>query len=127
MARRIRFDRSLIHSESGLIPLKRGDDWLLTGKITQKTGNVETDEDLTGAAASAFFEQASGGTYHREVVLNPPDCGKFAITVPKEDTPNLALAELGTTIYLTIQDSNGISTVDSESELEVKNREFQTF
>lgn len=125
MAIFLKFDKKQTNS-SGFIPLKRGDDWKLLGKVIDKYPRVEDDFDLTGVSATAFFSGDPSGTVTSVVQVTKPDCGGVEIDVPASATPGVALAENGTTIYLVADHpTKGTITIDTELPvLEIKDRGF---
>lgn len=85
----------------------RGDRWTLDAKVVNRVGGVDTDKDLTGASASAFFPPATGTTpIAVAATLSDAPCGKIRFSVDKDTTPLIAECPQGTTIYATI---NGLS------------------
>lgn len=126
----VSLDKKMFSPATGKVPLKRGDDWELVGKIVEKFSGLkgELEVDLTGVSATAYFEAATGGNITKSVTVTDAVCGKFEIDVPKEDTANIALDPDGQSLYAVLDmPAKGLVTAETESAvLEVKDREHFT-
>lgn len=127
MSKYVIFDRDQFGSE-GLIPLKRGDDWSLRGKIVDLKGTFKDKVNLTGFSATGFFP-GTNDSLSQVVEIVCAEEGTFRIDIPASASINAALANNGTTMYITISNTDGkTETVETEEEvLEVRDREFRTF
>lgn len=125
MAIYITFDKKQA-APSGLIPLKRGDDWKLQAQIIEKYARYSAPMDLTGCAATAFFEADPSGVVTTVANISLPEAGKLEIDIPASASPSCALNENGTSIYMII-DHPALGTITADSELpnlEIKDRGF---
>lgn len=128
MAKYIVFDKDLFGID-GNIPLFRKDDWTLRGEIVDGLGKCKRIFDLTGYSASAFFPAASGGPVSFPVNIVAPKAGRFELEVPGSASSGIALAEQGTSLYFTLDNStDNITTVETPYEpLEIRDRYFREF
>lgn len=127
MAIFIELDRA-IYDDSGLVPLKRGDDWSLVGKIKSKKGSYKSDLDLSDVnSASAYFPQdsATGGTVVASVTIDDPMCGSFTVPVPKEVTTTIQETPSGSKFYMVLYRDLTEETVETfDSPLDIRDRGF---
>lgn len=130
MAKFLEFDRKQVSHLTGLIPLRRGDDWTLNGKIVEKYGAYKGDVDITGVQEVQFgFLPASGSTpIAATVEVIDETCAKIKITLAKADTLLVAEAADGVGAAATIIDSLGAEeTVETEDlALEILDRRTPT-
>ncbi len=126
MAKQLVFDKKH-YGNDGLIPLRRGDDWVLEGEVVQKSGNYTTAVDLTGASATGWFEGDDGDVTVTPEITNA-EAGKVKLTVPASSTSAVKVASEGTSCYLTLSMTEGLTTVEmTQSDLEIKEREYSQF
>lgn len=125
MARFVRFDRRHYSKNTGLIPLRLGDDWLLSAEVVDSLpGNYYQPVNLTGMSATAYFPTASGPMAADVVVLNA-NCGKISISLDQLLTPLASTASEGVGIYLVLEDSGELQTVETiDQALEILDRQF---
>lgn len=115
---------------SGMIPLKRGDDWKLTGKIVEKYAKYEKEVDLTGASATGFFQAADAADTDKvidvAVQMVNAECGQVKVELAASGTSLVALDEAGTSMYMTVSHPTlGLVTIETEAPiLEIKDRGF---
>lgn len=128
MAKFLILDKKHYDGSKGMIPLKRGDDWLLSGKIVEKYASYQADLDLSGASATAYFA-GTGTDVTASVTLEDAPGGAISVSLGKEATPGVALAEEGTSLYLVVTGGDGkVFTVETPDEaLEIKDRGFESF
>lgn len=112
---------------SGLIPLKRGDDWELDGKIVDRFSGYRADLDMTSMSATGYFQAASGGTVSAEVTKTDESCGKIKIRLPGELSQGVALSEVGQSIYVILNNGTDDRTVETpDMPLEILDRGFRS-
>lgn len=124
MAKYIKLDKSQ-YGKDGVIPLKRGDDWVLTGKIVNRSCGEDLTVDLTGLGMTACLPGADGSTITVDPVAVDAEEGTFTMTVPKAKTL-LTQPSFGTGFYIVLQDNDSNQeTVESyDPALEIKDRGF---
>lgn len=126
MAKFLDFDKKNFNS-AGVIPLRRGDDWKVSGTIIDKYARYQAPFDLTGiSAATGFWPGASGGVIPEPFTILDAKGGQFEMDVPASDTPNIA-TEDSTTIYATLQHPTlGLITIETEfAVMSIQDRSFQ--
>lgn len=125
MALYLQFDKRQA-APSGLIPLKRGDDWQLSGQMVEKYARYQSPLDLTGCSATAYFEGDPSGTVTSVVQVVDELAGLVRIDLPASATPGVALSDSGTTIYTVVtHPTKGTITVENEVPvLEIEDRDF---
>lgn len=126
MAKFLSFDKKNFNS-SGVIDLKRGDDWKLQGTVVDKYAKYAAPFDLSDIiSATAYWPAASGGVITEAFNIISAKGGQFELDVPASDTPSLSLED-STTVYVVIDDANlGIVTIESEySMISIQDRSFQ--
>ncbi len=126
MAKILVIDKKHFAPSTGMVPLRRGDDWLLSGQVIDRYAGYQKAVDLTDSGATGFFPAASGGTIPAEVTFTNAAAGAVVIALSKEDSANVALAEQGTSLYITLDTTDGLTTVETPEEtIEVKDRGFE--
>lgn len=113
----------------GLVPLKRGDDWMLLGKIVERYSSYKGDKDLTDVvSATAYFEGATGGTIASLVSIDNASCGVISIAVDADDTDDIEESPFGTSFYVVLERAGSqyqtIQTYDFP--LNIQDRGFPT-
>lgn len=127
MAKFLVLDKRHYDPQTGLIPLRRGDDWTLAGQCIEKKGTYQSPVDLTGGAATAFFPDPTGlSPVAATVVFSDAAQGLVSINLPAVDTPNVGLAEGGSSMYLVFRDTGGntLTMETPDDALEIKDRGF---
>lgn len=130
MARILLLDRA--QYRDGLIALRRGDAWTLNARVVDRIGSVDTDFDLTGCPASAFFEADSGdvdGLIPGVVTLDDGTTGKLTVSLTDAETPLVAEATEGVSMYVVVDHPTlGLITMETpDAPLEIKDRGFSQF
>jgi hypothetical protein len=121
------------HYISGRVPLRRGDQWVLDGKIVDRVKGYDTAVNLTGASVTAFFPADDDADTDSLIAvsgtLTNAECGQVRITVAEDVTPTVALAEQGISPYAVYDTpSDGPFTVEVQSPtVEVLDRGFNQF
>lgn len=114
MSRILKLDKKF-YSDDGVVPLFRGDDWNLLGKVVDRAGNYETGVDLSPYSATAYFPSASGGP-DLPAMAATGSCGSLTISMPAASTPNVQSNVGGIGAYVVLKDSQGnlttVPTVD---------------
>lgn len=125
MAKFLDVDKKHFNS-AGVVPLRRGDDWKITGTVVDKYARYSAPFDLTGSAATGFWPAASGGVIAEPFTVIDAKGGQFEMDVPAADTPNVSTDE-ATTVYATIQHPTlGLITLETEfAILSIQDRSFQ--
>lgn len=127
MAKILEFDKKQF-SINGVIPLKRGDDWSLSGQVLEKYANYKAPLDLSKVtSATAFWPHATGGVIAEAFNVIDNLGGLFNMPVPASDTVNVGLED-NTSVYATLQHQDlGLITVETEfAVIEIKDRDFQS-
>lgn len=125
MARVIKLDKRQ-YADDGLLPLFRGDDWSVIGKVVDRVGSYESEVDMSPYSATGYFPAATGGS-DLPVSAATGECGSVTISVPKEVSPNIALSN-GIGAYIVLQDQSGnLQTVPTiGTDIAVLDRGFPT-
>lgn len=111
MARFVKFDRRYYNSD-GLIPLIRGDDWLLQAKVVDRYAGYEREVDLNDVdGATAFFEAATGGTVANTISITDAGCGNIQVALDSLETPNVAESTEGRSLYVRFDRAGELETV----------------
>lgn len=128
MAKFLILDKKHYDPKTGLIPLRRGDDWVLQGQVMEKKGTYQSPVDLTGGAATAFFD-GEGPDVTTAVTFLDASQGLVEVELDELTSPDVALAEGGTSMYLVFSDTNGVTTTieTPDQPLEIKDRGYQQF
>lgn len=122
------FDKKHFNS-SGLIPLKRGDDWSLDAKVISKKGNYSEDFDLTNYAASAYFPGVVSTVIVPCTITNAK-CGEMNIALSATGSQLVSLAPNGVSSYIIVKNinDNTAQTIETDSEpLGIDDHGFRTF
>lgn len=129
MAKFLILDKKHYDPATGLIPLKRGDDWVLQGVVTEKKGSYTAPVDLTGGAATAFFDDGAGGSVTATVTFTDAAQGVVEVELDELTTPTVGVAEQGSSMYLVFSDTDGVTTTieTQDQPLEIKDRGFEQF
>lgn len=130
MAKFLVLDKKHYDPATGLIPLRRGDDWSLQGQVVEKKGTYVSPLDLSGGAATGFFPDNTGTSFvPATVTFTDAAQGIVSITLPRVTTPSVGLADGGSSMYLVFSDTGGVTnTIETPDEpLEVKDRGFEQF
>lgn len=100
----IKFNKEL-YGVDGMIGLVRGDDWLLTGRVVDNVQGVDLEVDLTGDSITGFFPSASGCGIMLPVTatITNPTVGQIQLSVPKGQSPQVLLSDVGLAPYVTLQ------------------------
>lgn len=111
---------------SGLIPLRRGDDWKLKGQIVEKYARYSAPLDMTSCSATASFAGDPSGIVTAVVSITDSVAGLVEIDVAASASPGVLVSENGTNIYMVMNHpTRGVITVESElPNLEIKDRGF---
>jgi hypothetical protein len=110
MAIQLKLDRWQYFEDA--ITLYQGDQWLLTGRIVDRTPGVDRPVSLVGASATAFFPpgtaQAAPATPVLTVSVTDSGNGNVSIVVPPSLTnaTSIGLAD-GVQLYLAVAGLSG--------------------
>jgi hypothetical protein len=118
----------------GLIPLFRGDDWLLTGKIVnQLPQNYFGYVDLAGVSATAYFptDPTLNLVPVQPAVVQFTNVleGEFTINLPASASISTLLTPNGSSIYMETKSASGLTTTyqTNDSPLQIQDRTFLQF
>jgi hypothetical protein len=126
MAKYLQYDLDQ-YGVDNTIPLTRGDDWTLVGRIFNLNGANQERVDITGnEGATAFFPAADGTLIVGNISVTDPLVGLLTITLPASGTLLTLLNDTGVSNYITLLDENGlletINTIDQA--LKIQDRAF---
>lgn len=130
MARILQIDRGQYYN--GLANYFRGDDWTIPAKVVESLpGAYNTDVDLTGWSATAYFPSdpaTSLAAVTGTVTLSNAKAGEVTIAVPASLSASGQLTPQGSDVYI-IAASGSLratyATVDQA--VAIHDRGFQTF
>lgn len=114
MSKRLILDKCLF-GQNGTIELKRGDDWLLTGKVSD---SCSQEVDLTGYSATAYFPHESGSGMATALTLTVPECGRFSASLGRSETAVTARIPDGARFYARFESPYGlIETISTDDQV----------
>lgn len=126
MAKYLDLDKKQFNS-SGVVPLRRGDDWKLKGTVIEKYARYQAPLDLTDVTgATGFFPASSGGSMPADAfTIVDAVGGQFEMDLAASATLNVSTEDT-TTIYATIEHPTlGLMTIETEfAVVEIKDRNF---
>lgn len=127
MAKFLRFDKRAYSPSTGLLPLRRGDDWALSGQIVERFAGYEAPLDCSNVdSATGYFpasESCTGGTFAKAVTFLDKTCGMVQLPVTSDETPQIQANDDGIGIYLVLQRGATFETVEQiDRSLEIKDR-----
>lgn len=127
MAKKVLLDPAQ-YDASGLLPLFRGDDWAVTGKIQDQVGGILNDVDSTAVTgATGWFPGASGALAGVFSWLDQA-ASKFKVTLAGSGSLGAQLSSAGLGMYLTLQEPAGLETVPTlDQPLGIQDPGFQAF
>lgn len=119
-------DRRHFSPQTGLVPLRRGDDWALDGKIINAYGGLTLYHDLSSLdGASAYFPGASGGLVPGVLAVVDAPNGGVRITAGPTNTAEVLETPEGGSMYLLLSTGGKLQTVEMrEAALEILERGF---
>lgn len=107
-------DRKHFSPQTGLVPLRKGDDWLLEGKVVEAYAGYKTEVDLSDAAgASAFFPAASGGSFPGVAAVVDPTCGRIRLSVVPASSAEAQESPEGISPFLILNLRGQLITVET--------------
>lgn len=126
MSKQLVFFKDHFDPQKGLIPLKRGDDWVLTAQILDKYSGVTEPVDLSDTSATGYFSAADGSVI--EVLADYEDAtvGSISFTVSQAETELMQTSEEGIGVYVIADLTEGLTTIESAPVLEIKDRAIPT-
>lgn len=104
MSKYLKFDLPM-YGQDNLIPLTRGDDWLLSGKVILLHGDQQDDYDLTAIQGATAFWPGATGALTGSFAQTDGKSGKFTIGLPASASIGALLSDTGTQPYILLKEA----------------------
>lgn len=123
MARYLKLDPDQ-YGVDGLIPLYRGDDWALTGRVIELDQGIEREVNLSSVVgATGMIPAASGGQAVLQLDVVDADCGKIVLSLGAAQTPEIRLSDVGVSPVIVLEEGANLHTLTSvDQALKIQDR-----
>lgn len=116
-----------VHYFNGAVRMYKGDEWVISAKIVDRIGGVDTDKDLTDYGVTGYFP-TTGDAQAVVATVDTGDCGKISMTVDEAVTAVLEENTNGVQLYCIIASpasgENPLTVQMAEPDFQIADRGF---